>query len=75
MDKLIDRYWELKREIINTPPIYFLKLKRLFREYKEIKEKIGRKKKTGRPANLPYFKLLNSKQCLKNSYLFPSPLW
>jgi hypothetical protein len=41
MDKLINRYWELRREIINTPPIYFLKLKRLFREYKEIKEKIG----------------------------------
>jgi hypothetical protein len=42
MNKLIDTYWELRREIINTPPIYFLKLKRLFREYKEIKEKIGR---------------------------------
>ena len=41
MDKLIDRYWELRREIINTPPIYFWKLKKLFREYKEVKEKIG----------------------------------
>ena len=40
MNKLIDRYWELRREIINTPPIYFWKLKKLFREYKEVKEKI-----------------------------------
>jgi hypothetical protein len=42
MDKLIDRYFELRCEIINTPPIYFWKFKKLFREYKEVKEKIER---------------------------------
>ena len=44
--KLIDRYWELRREILNTPPIYFLRLKRLFREYKEVKEKLKENDKT-----------------------------
>jgi len=42
MNALIDRYWELRREIISTPPIYFLKIKKLLIEYKAIKEKIGR---------------------------------
>ena len=41
MDNLIDRYWELRREILNTPPIYFWKLKKLFGEYEKIKNQIG----------------------------------
>lgn len=35
--KIIDRYWELRREIINTPPIYFWRLRKLFKEYEKIK--------------------------------------
>jgi len=44
MNNLIDRYWELRREIINTPPIYFLRLKKLLKEYEEIRNKISQKK-------------------------------
>ena len=43
MDKLIDRYWELQREIFNTPPIYFWKINRLLKEFEEIKKKLGSK--------------------------------
>jgi hypothetical protein len=40
VDNLIDRYYELRREIINTPPIYFWKLKKLFLEYEKVKQKV-----------------------------------
>lgn len=38
VDNLIDRYYELRREIINTPPIYFWKLK-IFRQHETTKKR------------------------------------
>ena len=34
---LLDRYYEIMREIYSTPPVYFLKINRLLAEYELIK--------------------------------------
>ena len=60
MNNIIDRYYELRCEIINTPPIYIFKLKKLFREYEQVKEEMekqetrgGKRKGSGRKP-LPF---------------------